>query len=136
MRGEVTALRELLRPADAQPNEEALPLPPKVRFQSGRTLRLAESSDSDTVTVTSPDGMIEMSVRFTPAGPVLSFGGARVELTHASELSVDCERLTLRGRQAVEVRSGGELVLRGNGDVAVDGENVLINCADRAEFAR
>jgi hypothetical protein len=78
--------------------------------------------------VTSPDGTVELTVRFTPEGPILSFSGARLDLSHAGQLNLSCEELRLHGRRGVELQSGAEVVVRGAGDVHLDGRNVLINC--------
>lgn len=117
-----------MRAADEPPNPEASPLPPRVQLRSGRVLTLLEGCD-DSVSVTSPDGVVELTIRFTEQGPVLSFSGARLDLSHAGELNLSCEQLRLHGRRGVEVRSEAEIVVRGEGDVHVDGRNVLLNCS-------
>ena len=133
MPSDASALRQLLRAADEPSSSEALPLPPRVQFRSGRVLTMLEggAGREDCVSVTSPDGVVELSVRFTEQGPVLSFSGARLDLSHAGELNLSCEQLRLHGRRGVEVRSEAEVVVRGEGDVHVDGRNVLLNCDER-----
>jgi hypothetical protein len=106
-----------------------------MQYRSGRTLTLLEGRD-DCVSVTSPDGVVELTVRFTPEGPVLTFGGARLDLSHAGELNVSCEKLRLHGRRGVDVQSDAEIVVRGREDVHLDGRNVLINCDERASSRR
>ena len=138
MRVDASALRELLREADAPPHLEAQRLPAKVRYRSGRVLTLAEGPDAerDSLLVTSPDGRVELTVRFTASGPVLSFDGARLALGDVSELELSCDRLRLSGEKGIELRSGASVVVRAEGDVHLDGENVMINCEDRALFRR
>lgn len=137
MQNQSGSVRELLRAPDEPPSEEALSLPAKIQYPSGRWLRLAKGQgEEDCLSVTGPDGRVELSVRFTSEGPVLSFDGAKLSLEKASELDLSCDRLTLRGRKGVELSSGGDLAVRGQGDVQVDGENVLINCDDRSRFHR
>jgi hypothetical protein len=133
---EAGTLLELIRPADDGAGAEASPNPPPVRYRSGRTLQLVGGSEGaeEGLQVFSPDGQVELSVRFTPEGPVLSFSGARLDLSQTSEVNLQCERLTLYGSRRVEVVSGGELVVRGQEGVHVDGENVFVNCGDRAQF--
>jgi hypothetical protein len=127
MRREDPAVRQLLRAADDPPHPEALPLPPRVEYRSGRVLTLLEGAE-DSVSVPSPEGLVELSVRFTRDGPILSFSGARIDLSHAGELNLSCEELRLHGRRGIELRSEAEIVVRGQGDVHLDGQNVLINC--------
>jgi hypothetical protein len=135
MPSETSALRQLMRAAGEPPNPEAAPLPPRVQFRSGRVLTLLEGRD-DSMSVTSPDGVVELTVRFTELGPVLSFSGARLDLSHAGELNLSCGQLRLHGRRGVEVRSEAEVVVRGEGDVHVDGRNVLLNCDERTASSR
>jgi hypothetical protein len=135
MHREEAGIRHLLRAADEPPHPEAAPLPPRVRYRSGRTLTLLEGRE-DCVSVTSPEGMVELTVRFTPEGPVLSFSGARLDLTHAGLLNLSCEELRLHGRRGIELQSQAEIVMRGEGDVHLDGQNVLINCDEQRSSRR
>lgn len=133
--GEYLTVRQLLRAPDEPSNPDAAPLPPRVQYRSGRTLTLLEGRE-DSLSVTSADGVVELTVRFTPEGPVLSFGGARLDLSHAGHVNLSCETLRLHGRRAVEVRSDGEIAVRGTEDVHLDGRNVLINCDERTPSQR
>lgn len=136
MTAEASTILELMRPVDDGAGPETAPSPAPVRYRSGRTLHVIGSTErgEEGLQVFSPDGRIELSVRFTPQGPVLSFAGARLDLSQASEINLNCERLTLNGSRRVEVVSGGDLVVRGQQGVHVDGENVFINCGDRTQF--
>lgn len=133
--GENLTVRQLLRAPDEPTSPDAAPLPPRVQYRSGRTLTLLEGRD-DCVSVTSPDGVVELTVRFTPEGPVLSFGGARLDLSHAGQLNLSCDKLRLQGRRGVEVHSDAEIVVRATEDVHLDGRNVLINCDERTPSRR
>ena len=138
MRTDANALSQLLRAADEPANPEAQPVPPRVQYRSGRVLTLIDGGGGreESLSVTSPDGTVELTVRFTAGGPVLSFAGARLDLRHEGEVSLSCEELRLHGRRGVELRSEAEVVVRGGGDVSVDGRSVRINCDEGAPYRR
>src|SRR5262245_17033889 len=95
------------------------------------------------------DGQMTLTVRITPAGPVLSFGGAGLAIQAEGDLAVSARQLVLHGREGVSVLTGGDLTLqaerdlhssariqnitaelgnvnlKANDDVKIDGERVL-----------
>jgi hypothetical protein len=91
-----------------------------------------------------PGGGQRLEIVVTPQGPVLRLaGGLRVEL--AGDLAVDARRVALHGREGLALSSGadasivaagdlaaraelGDLSLRANDDVRIDGERVRTNC--------
>ena len=129
-----------------------------VDLPSGRTLTV-ESGASDRITVRSPQGIVELAIRFTAEGPVLSFAAAAIEVTSKGEITLECERLNLRARKEINVTSEGDLresvagqrvsevagrasleahdvrisarrgdvAVKANDDVRLDGERVLLN---------
>lgn len=128
-----------------------------MRLPSGRSV---EADVDERITVRSPTGRVELAVRFTADGPVLSFHGADVELTATRAVRVDCERFEVRARDGIAMQTDGDLshdalgavelagdrarivardgalTLDARDDVQVDGARVLLNCADVGERER
>jgi hypothetical protein len=91
-----------------------------------------------------PAGGQSLEIIMTPTGPVLRLGsGLRLEL--AGPLAIDAEQIALHGRRGVELRSGGEVTIaaathlnakadlgevrvKANDDLRLDGERILMNC--------
>lgn len=121
------AVRLLLRPAAASPDPADNS---SVRYRSGRRLELRQGR-VDELEITSPDGRVELHVRFTPEGPVLSFEGARVDLSNASELNLRADHVRVRARSSIDLSSEGEITVRGRNNVSIDGDNVMLNCDER-----
>lgn len=119
------AVRSLLRAPEALPNPAADPS--FVLLRSGRRLELRQGR-LDEIEITSPDGRVELHVRFTPEGPVLSFEGARIDLSNARELNLRADQVRVRARERIDISSEDEVVVRGRGNVSIDGENVMLNC--------
>lgn len=88
-------------------------------FTSGRRVSLEEGAE-DRVTVTNPEGQVELSVRFTAAGPVLTFGAAAIDLKTKGRINLDCGKLNIRSRHGIEMETGGDLIQK------VDGRHALL----------
>ena len=128
---EGNALEALFRPADEPAGEEVLPLPPLSALPSGRLLRLLQGGRGELLEIRNPDGKVELEIRLTEEGPVLVFDAARLDLRAAGEVRVACDTFAVRAREGIDLGSAGEVRVRGDGDVHVDGENVLLNCGPR-----
>lgn len=73
----------------------------------GRALRVDPALG--TVEISSPDGVVEVSVRCTPDGCVLRFASAQLELATPGRLDVRCRELVVDAEQRLELNSGGDL---------------------------
>ncbi len=124
-------LRSLFRPPEAPRVEESLPLPPLAHTPGGHLLRALDGGRGEVLEIRDPDGQLELRVRLTEDGPVVEIDAVKLEVKAAQTIALDCERFSVEAREAVELRSGRDLALRGQGDVHVDGDNLLLNCGDR-----
>jgi hypothetical protein len=104
----------LLSDAGGNCEEQPAEAPAVVPFAAGRTVELDHSMQ--TVRLRSPNGQIELTVRVTADGPVLSFGTAALELVQTGTLRLDVGKLELRARMGVEIESLGSVTQRVIGD--------------------
>ena len=98
------------------------------------------------------DGRVSVSIHVTAEGPVLKLEGADLTIRSTGDLAVEAERLTLHGRSGVVLSSGGDAAirierdldvsaraqniraelgdirLRANDDIRMDGERIRHNC--------
>lgn len=81
--------------------------------EGGRTLNL---SGGRTLTVTgeiielrNPSGMLELRVRVTEEGPVLSVDAARIAIKSTDAVSVECKTFEVKAQEGVTLHSDGEL---------------------------
>jgi hypothetical protein len=126
------------------------PLEGRYTFSSGREVVL-QGATQDRLVVRSPAGQIELSVRFTEQGPVLSFSGAAIDLVSPGAVTLDCGSLRVRARDGIALETSGDIeqnakgALRGeaddvslrsrvgdlklaaNDDVIVEGERIRLN---------
>lgn len=105
-----------------------------VALASGRTVVVRGDGDGERVVFRNPDGEVELTVRLTREGPVLSLRAVALSLD-AKDLSVDVDRLTLRARKDVSVETLGSVETRVLGDqrahvqgaASLDAASVTVN---------
>ena len=90
--------------------------PARLRLASGRRAEFGRNGEDDLLTVSAADGRVELRVRFTEAGPVLSFEAAGLRLGSPGDVTVACDRFRVEARESVEVRSGGSIESTAEGD--------------------
>src|SRR5262249_47563506 len=124
-----------------------------LQLAHGQYLHLDPGPVPSGLRIVSPDGVVSLSIVLTPAGPVLHFGGAGLAIQTDGQLAGSAGRIVLHGRDGVAVRTGGDLAIqadgdlhaaariqtltatrgnvnvRANDDVRLDGERVLVNCS-------
>ena len=96
-------------------------------------------------------GTVDVEILLTADGPVIRAAAAALEITAATEIAARCDRFSVEARESFSVRaariehdasgsvraSGAEVALtarsggvaiRANDDVALSGEQILLNC--------
>jgi hypothetical protein len=81
-------------------------------------------------------GAFEVEIVLTAEGPVIRAAAAALEITAAKEIAAHCERFSVDARESFSVRASdvavtaraGSVAIRANDDVALNGEQVLLNC--------
>lgn len=106
---------------------------PALSLATGHTAAV-HPSEPDRLVVRGPAGEVQLSIRFTPEGPVLSFSAAAIDLRSAGAVTVDCARFDVRAREGVEVCTGGDLTQSAAGTVTVDAQQVAVQ-AHNGEIA-
>ena len=126
----------------------------RIELAGGHELVVSGALDRNVVELVAQNGQIRLSIEVSDAGAVLSFEGAALRLQAKGDLVIEAERLALVGRSAVALETAGDLHLRAHGDltseariqtiraelgnvnvkanddVRLDGERVLVNCVD------
>ncbi len=110
----------------------------ELALASGRSVVCRSAPDaSDQVTLRGAGGEVLLEVLLTPAGPVLRFHAAQVELNCQGSFSLRCGQFRVETEGDIVQRAGGEMQLeaargnidvRANDDVNLNGERVRLNC--------
>jgi hypothetical protein len=115
---------------------------PVAVFRSGATLAVETGPRGETIVLRSAAGTVDLTIRMTDEGPVLSLSGVRFEISAADAVQVRCREFTVEARDRVALRSGGDVAvesgaevrLRSAGATWVDGDYVNLNCLDRTGY--
>lgn len=117
----------------------------ELELASGRSVVCRSAADScDEVTIHGPAGEVLLEVVLTPAGPVLRFHAAEVQLDCKGSFKVRCESFDVQATGDIVQQAGGTLRaesnemslearrgnvdVRANDDVNLNGERVRLNC--------
>jgi hypothetical protein len=117
----------------------------ELELASGRSVVCRSVADScDEVTIRGPAGEVLLEVALTPAGPVLRFHAAQVQLDCQGSFKVRCQSFEVETAGDIVQRAGGKLRaeademtldarrgnvdVRANDDVNLNGERVRLNC--------
>lgn len=94
-------------------------------FSSGREV-VFHGSTQDRLIVRSPTGQVELSVRFTEQGPVLSFSGAAIDLVSPGAVTLDCGSLRVRSRDGIALETSGDIVQNAKGALRAEADDVSL----------
>jgi hypothetical protein len=86
----------------------------------GQQLQLERLPDANIVKVIGPEGAVKLTIYVTPSGPVLHIDGDGLEIRCSGALAIDAQHLILRGREGLELSTGGDAAVRCDGDLHVE----------------
>ena len=98
----------------------------------------------DILTITNPDGEVELEIVLDAKGPILRFRQAGLDLQCDGRVRFDCEHFQVHASESIEQVTAGELqqtarsvsieathgdvTARANDDVKLNGERLMLNC--------
>lgn len=99
----------------------------ELELASGRSVACRSIADScDEVTIRGPAGEVILEVSLTPAGPVLRFHAAQVQLDCKGSFQVRCDTFEVQTAGDIVQRAGGDLIQTADGDVRVESTEMSI----------
>ena len=142
------------QPTQIATRESSVPTRPTRTFELiGQQALVVESAEGgDLLKIVAPDGRVRLAIAITPDGPVLELGGMGVMIRSSGPLAIDAERIALHGRNGLQISTGGDAAIRAEGDltsvariqnisaslgnvnvkanddVRLNGERVMMNC--------
>jgi hypothetical protein len=123
-----------------------------VQLIDDQTLVIEHHDGCNLLTIAGPRGGISLSIRLTERGAELEIGGEGLAVRTSGDLSINARRLSLHGRDGVALSTGGDVSIeaggdmrskarghritadpgdvevRANDDVKLDGERIRMNC--------
>lgn len=126
----------------------------KVELIGEHELQIHRAFGNDVIRIVNPAGRVGISISVTREGFTLNLEGAGLRLETTGELGIRAERLALHGEKGVDITTGGDATirvagdlhseariqnitatlgnvnLRANDDVRLDGERIRLNSPD------
>jgi len=78
-------------------------------LSGGRTLTVSAEATGEVVELRNPAGILELRVRITEEGPVLTVEGVKVALRGAEAVTVETKRFDVKAHEGLSLHSDGEL---------------------------
>jgi hypothetical protein len=92
----------------------------EVYLGRGRSLAISSEGLDDVVEIRAASGMVELRVKLTEEGPVLSLEGVKLSVSAAEDVEVKCRRFTVAAEEAVKIESEGELDVHSEGEMRIE----------------
>jgi hypothetical protein len=105
-----------------------------------RTLAIDTTADRSELRLLSPDGDLELTLEVGPNGPTVRLRAVNLAIEAGGRVDIAAKTLALRAEEKLTLSSGGDVVveaprgdvrLKAQDDVALDGERILLNSPER-----
>ncbi len=87
----------------------------------GHALNIERSIENNVLRIVRPDGAVSISITITAQGVTMSLAGADLLLETTGALAVRADTLSLHGERGVSVTTGGDMTTRAEGNVTTEG---------------
>lgn len=91
-----------------------------VHISRGRSVTVSQEGLDDVVEIRAASGAVELKVRITEEGPVLSLEGVRLQMKSAGDIDVECETFHVDAKKSVAIDSQGTLEMKSEEDLKVE----------------
>ncbi len=90
-----------------------------VHISRGRSVAVSQEGLDDVVEIRAASGAVELKVRITEEGPVLSLEGVRLQMKSAGDIDVECETFHVNAKK-VDIDSKGTLEMKSEEDLKIE----------------
>jgi hypothetical protein len=89
-------------------------------LDGGRQVAVVEHAGQQAVEIRAASGQLELRIKLTADGPVLSLDGVKVEMNATESLQIKCKDFSLQATDSTIIESKGELKIKSDGDLELD----------------
>jgi hypothetical protein len=126
--------RTALGVTTAEHAEESGEAEQRVYLDDGRQVAITRDGARQAVEIRAASGQLELRIRMTEDGPVLSLDAVKVEL-RASDVAIACdtfevtatEKVSIASAGTTEVKAAGQIDVTSPEDVVVVGKHIRLN---------
>src|SRR5690606_6725636 len=86
----------------------------QLEIDHGRTLVV----DTQSLTITDTDGVLELAIELTADGPVVRVRAAQLRVETDGDIALDCQRFAVEARDGIRLVTEGDLSTSVAGDVS------------------
>ncbi|MCI5120343.1 MAG: hypothetical protein D3908_03945 [Candidatus Electrothrix sp. AUS4] len=100
-----------------------------IELVADQRLVIERRRDFTVLNIVNPDEYVLLSVQVTEDGPVLQIAGNKLQIKAEGELSIDAEKISIHGRDSMTLTTGGDAKIQADGDLTSSGRIQTINAA-------
>jgi len=103
-----------------------------IPISSGRLLEIERTDNGDRLSICSPDDVVELEILITDTGPLLRFRSADLQLQAIGSVKVECEDYSVKATRSILHETEGHLLLKAKEELDMEGK-VSTLCATRGD---
>ena len=99
----------------------------RLYVDGGRQVVVRRDAGVQCVELRAPSGQLELRIRLTEDGPVLSVDAVKLEVRAEQSVNIECEEFNVNASSSVKIASKGEVTVDAADDVRVVGKMIHLN---------
>jgi len=96
-------------------------------LRDGRTLSVEGAGSDELVEIRSSSGQIELRIKLTEDGPVLTMESVRLQLKASEAVEIESKRVEIKATETLQLASADEIKVDAEGEVRVNGKMIYLN---------
>jgi hypothetical protein len=89
-------------------------------LDGGRQVAVVEHAGTQAVEIRAASGQLELRIKLTAEGPVLTLDGVKVEMNAAESLQIKCKDFKVESTGTTTIESAGDLKIKSDGSLDID----------------
>jgi hypothetical protein len=123
-----------------------------IELVADQQLVVEKVHDDNILNIVGSNGLVTLSIQVTPEGPLLRIEGSSLAIQATGNLAIDAKHVVIQGREGMALATGGDVHIKADGDfhstarvqkitaelgdvdvkanddVKLDGERIRLNC--------
>ena len=99
----------------------------EIYLREGRTLTIEAAGSDELVEIRSSSGQVELRIKLTEDGPVLSLESVRLQLKATEAVEIESKPIDIRATETLQLSSENEVKVDAEGEVRVNGKMIYLN---------